>query len=114
MENQHNEEQLSPEQLEARRDEMKHFYENSLPYLEAQSKYERLLTEIEESRYKRATMQIQYASMMAAAQGPEVDEEDDIDIAERDGEEKQYETRQGSQRRRSGYVNYKLPRWNIW
>ena len=70
-------EELSPEQLEARRDEMKVFYEKSLPYLEAQSKYERLLTEIEESRYKRATMQINYASMMAATQGPDLDEEDE-------------------------------------
>jgi threonyl-tRNA synthetase len=77
MENQHNEEQLSPEQLEARRDEMKQFYEKSLPYLESQSKYERLLTEIEESRYKRATMQIQYASMVAATQPP-LDEDDDL------------------------------------
>lgn len=68
MENQQQEEQLSPEQLEARREEMKTFYENSVPYLEAQSKYERLLTEVEESRYKRASMQMQYANMMAAAQ----------------------------------------------
>lgn len=69
MENQQLEDQLTPEQLEARREEMKEFYEKSVPFLESQSKYEKLLTEIEESRYKRATMQIQYASMMAAAQG---------------------------------------------
>jgi hypothetical protein len=68
MENQQGEEQLTPEQLEARREEMRTFYENSVPYLEAQSKYERLLTEVEESRYKRASMQMQYANMMAAAQ----------------------------------------------
>jgi len=69
MENQQQqEEQLSPEQLEARREEMKTFYENSVPYLEAQAKYEKLLTEVEESRYKRASMQMQYANMMAAAQ----------------------------------------------
>ena len=66
MENQQNEEQLSPEQLEARRDEMKQFYKKSLPYLEAQAKYEKLLTEVEQARYQRATMQFQYASMMAA------------------------------------------------
>ena len=68
MENQQQEEQLSPEQVEARREEMKTFYETSVPYLEAQSKYEKLLTEVEESRYKRASMQMQYANMMAAAQ----------------------------------------------
>ncbi len=72
--------ELSPEQLEERRAEMQQFYEKSLPYLEAQSKYERLLTEIEESRYKRATMQLQYATMMAATQGPEIDEENDNDF----------------------------------
>ena len=69
MENQQLEDQLTPEELEARREEMKEFYEKSLPFLESQSKYKKLLTEIEESRYKRATMQMQYASMMAAAQG---------------------------------------------
>jgi hypothetical protein len=75
MENQHQEE-LSPEQLEARREEMKSFYERSLPYLEAQAKYEKLLTEVEEARYKRATMQFQYATMMAATQ-PDLNEEED-------------------------------------
>ena len=74
MENQQLGEELSPEELEARRDEMKEFYDKSLPYLESQSKYEKLLTEVEESRFKRATMQIQYANMMAAAQGPEGEE----------------------------------------
>jgi hypothetical protein len=67
-------EQLSAEQLEARREEMKQFYESSVPYLEAQAKYERLLTEVEEARYKRATMQLQYATMMAATQPSENDE----------------------------------------
>ena len=77
MENQQQQEELSPEQLEARREEMKSFYESSVPYLEAQAKYEKLLTEVEESRYKRATMQIQYANMMAAAQGRSQEEDDD-------------------------------------
>lgn len=74
MENQQLGDELTPEELEARRDEMKEFYEKSIPYLEAQSKYETLLTEVEESRFKRATMQMQYANMMAAAQGPEDEE----------------------------------------
>jgi hypothetical protein len=75
MENQQMNEQLSPEQLEARREEMKQFYESSVPYLEAQAKYEKLLTEVEEARYKRVSMQMQYATMMAAAQPTQ--EEDD-------------------------------------
>ena len=79
MENQQMNEDLTPEQLEARRDEMKEFYEKSLPYLEAQSKYERLLTEVEEARYKRATMQIQYATMMAATQQQQEEEDEDLE-----------------------------------
>jgi len=69
-------EELSPEQLEARRDEMKEFYEKSIPYLEAQAKYEKLLTEVEQARYQRASMQFQYANMMASVQ-PDLDEEDE-------------------------------------
>jgi hypothetical protein len=69
MDNQQNDENLTAEELEVKRDEMREFYDNSVPYLESQSKYEKLLTEIEESRYKRATMQYQYASLMASAQG---------------------------------------------
>jgi hypothetical protein len=77
MENQQEQEQLTPEQLEARRSEMQSFYEKSVPYLEAQSKYEKLLTEVEEARYKRASMQLQYATMMAAAQQNETDYENE-------------------------------------
>jgi threonyl-tRNA synthetase len=76
MENQHMEDNLTPEQLEERRQEMKDFYDKSLPYLESQSKYEKLLTEIEEARYKRATMQIQYATMVAATQQSTEDDDD--------------------------------------
>lgn len=75
-------EQLTPEQLEARRQEMKEFYEKSLPFLESQSKYEKLLTDIEESRYKRATMQIQYATMVAATQQPDEDEDDELNTTQ--------------------------------
>ena len=65
MENQHVEEQMSSEELAQRKEEMKSFYDESAPYLESQAKYERLLTEIEESRFKRASFQYQYAMMMA-------------------------------------------------
>ena len=74
MENQQEQEQLTPEQLEARRNEMQSFYEKSVPYLEAQAKYEKLLTEVEEARYKRASMQLQYATMMASVQQEEESE----------------------------------------
>jgi len=72
--NQQPEMEMTAEQLEARREEMKEFYENSIAFLEAQAKYEKLLTEVEEARYKRATMQLQYATMIAATQPSENDE----------------------------------------
>ena len=72
--NQQPEMEMTAEQLEARREEMKEFYENSIAFLEAQAKYEKLLTEVEEARYKRATMQFQYATMIAATQPSENDE----------------------------------------
>jgi hypothetical protein len=83
MENQQMTEDLTPEQLEARRDEMKEFYEKSLPYLEAQAKYEKLLTEVEQARYQRATMQFQYANMMAANL-PDSEEELEREYASRE------------------------------
>lgn len=65
MENQHVEEQMSAEELAQRKEEMKNFYDESVPYLESQAKYEKLLTEIEEARFKRANYQYQFAMMMA-------------------------------------------------
>lgn len=85
MSNQHEEQELTQEELAARKEEMKAFYDDSLPYLESQSKYEKFLTEIEESRFKRATIQIQWANIMAAQQ------EQDTSDREDDPEEKKEE-----------------------
>lgn len=68
MENVNEERELTQEELKARKEEMKQFYDESLPYLESQAKYEKFLTEIEEARFKRATIQIQWANIMAAQQ----------------------------------------------
>lgn len=75
MENQQQEQELSHEELMARKEEMKKFYEESVPYLEAQCKYEKLLTDIEEARFKRAQFQYQFTIMMAQMQGKEGEEE---------------------------------------
>ena len=88
MENVTDERELTQEELIQRKEEMKAFYEESVPYLEAQSKYEKLLTEIEEARFKRATIQIQWANIMAAQQEQdtsdrEEDEETPAPTAER-------------------------------
>ena len=85
MSNQHEEQELTQEELAARKEEMKAFYDDSLPYLESQSKYEKFLTEIEEARFKRATIQIQWANIMAAQQ------EQDTSDREDDPEEKKEE-----------------------
>jgi hypothetical protein len=62
MENQQ-ETELTVEELMQKKEEMLQFYTESLPYLEAQAKYEKLLAEIDESRFKRTSIQMQYAMM---------------------------------------------------
>lgn len=82
MENQQ-ERELTHEELIQKKEEMKQFYDESTPYLESQAKYEKLLTEIEEARFKRASYQYQFAMMMEQTQPPagaEEDEEDDFPI----------------------------------
>ena len=71
-----NPENLSAEELDARKEEMKRFYDESVPYLESQLKYEKLLTDVEEARFKRANLQYQWQMMMASTQPPEGSDED--------------------------------------
>ena len=83
MSNQHEEQELTQEELTARKEEMKAFYDDSLPYLESQAKYEKFLTEIEEARFKRATIQMQWANIMAAQQEQDTsDREEEKETAE--------------------------------
>lgn len=71
---QEQEQELTPEQLTERKEQMLSFYTESLPYLEAQLKYESLLTSIDETRFKRTNIQMQYAMMASEMQkGPEVE-----------------------------------------
>jgi hypothetical protein len=76
MENQHQEEQLSAEELVARKEEMKKFFEDAIPYLEAQHKYEKLLAEISENKLKRLQYDHQYAVTMYQINNPEPLDED--------------------------------------
>ena len=57
-------EQMSPEDLAKKKKEMLEFYTESLPYLEAQHKYEEILMRIDEVRFKRSQIQMQFAMMM--------------------------------------------------
>ena len=60
-----NPENLSPEELEIKKEEMLAFYKDSMPYLQAQFEYEELLSKIDEMRLKRTQIQMTYAQMMA-------------------------------------------------
>jgi len=71
-----NPENLSAEELDARKEEMKTFYDQSIPYLESQLKYETLLTEVEEVRFKRANFAYQWQMLMASTQPPEGSDSD--------------------------------------
>jgi len=74
MENQEQERQFTPEELEAKRKEMLKYYKDSMPYLKAQYEHEEILCKIDEIRFKRTSIQMQYAVMMNQMQ--EGDEEE--------------------------------------
>lgn len=79
MENQQ-EKEFTAEDLAAQKEQMLQFYTESLPYLEAQGKYEEALLKIEEARFKRTSIQMQYAMMAQAQQEAETEGSDnDID-----------------------------------
>lgn len=67
-----NEKELTPEQLEERRQEITAHYEKMIPQLSVQLEYETLLTDIETQRAKRFQAQVAIANMMAPE--PEEDE----------------------------------------
>lgn len=77
MENQQipNEAELSAEELMARKEEMKQFFEEAVPFLEAQHKYEKLVAEISEFKYRRLHFDTQAMSLMYQMQNPEEKEE---------------------------------------
>jgi hypothetical protein len=75
MENQQKEEQLSAEELTARKEELLKFYTDSMPYINAQYEYEKKLMELDEVRFKRTQIQIQMAMMMNPEMSQEAEEE---------------------------------------
>jgi hypothetical protein len=76
--NQETAEQLTPEQLKKRRDNLINYYKNQTLVLEAQFKYESVMADIEEARVKRMTMIMRQAQMAA----PQQDEEEEDPSAE--------------------------------
>lgn len=57
MDKETNKEPLTPEEAEKRRKEITDFYKKQIPHLKIQAQYEKLMTEIEESRAKRVQAQ---------------------------------------------------------
>jgi threonyl-tRNA synthetase len=84
MENQQEMEEMTPEQLAARKLEMKEFFEEAVPFLEAQHKYEKLLAEISEYKFKRFQYDMQHASAMYQMQHPEEQESEERYSAEKE------------------------------
>jgi hypothetical protein len=78
MENQQ-EREFTAEELAAQKEQMLQFYTESLPYLEAQLKYEDVLMKIDEVRFKRTSIQMQYAMMAQAQQESELDLDDELE-----------------------------------
>lgn len=78
MENQ-KEREFTAEELAAQKEQMLQFYTDSLPYLEAQLKYEDLLFKIDEARFKRTSIQMQYAMMAQGQKEAELELEEDDD-----------------------------------
>jgi len=70
---------LTAEELAAQKEQMLQFYTESLPYLEAQLKYEDVLMKIDEVRFKRTSIQMQYAMMAQAQQESELDLDDELE-----------------------------------
>lgn len=73
--NQQPEMEMSAEQLEEQKEKMLEFYKNSMPYLNAQLEYEKMLLQIDETRFKRSSIQYQFAMMM----NPQSQEEEDVE-----------------------------------
>jgi hypothetical protein len=65
------EEQLTAEQLAERKEEMKAYFEEAIPYLEAQHKYEKLLEGISEAKFKRFQWDTQLSLSMYQMNHPE-------------------------------------------
>lgn len=62
------EQELTAEQLQERKEQMLKFYTESLPYLKAQYEYEKLLADIDGERLKRAEYNMRFAMLMQQGQ----------------------------------------------
>jgi|TARA_R100001463_G_scaffold91025_4_gene145740 membrane-bound lytic murein transglycosylase len=70
------EEKMSPEEIKKRRAEITKYYKEQIVHLKVQCEYEKLLTELEESRAKRLQAQAFVAQAYEAMNAPDEEEED--------------------------------------
>ena len=61
------ERKLTPEEIEARSEELMQFYKERVSLLDQQVAYERLITEIDELRMRSLIAQVRFANLMADA-----------------------------------------------
>jgi hypothetical protein len=83
--NQQPEMEMTPEQLEEQKEKMLEFYRNSMPYLKAQLEYEQMLLNIDETRFKRSSIQYQFAMMMNPQQQEEDEQEETSEPTKSEG-----------------------------
>lgn len=57
--------EMSTQEILQKKEEMLAFYKDSMPYLKAQYDYEKLLSDIDEVRFKRTNIQYQMAMLLA-------------------------------------------------
>jgi hypothetical protein len=68
---------MSQEDILKKKEEMMNFYKESMPYLKAQYEYEKMLSDIDEVRFKRTNIQYQMAMMMAQPEKEEEEKEEE-------------------------------------
>jgi len=71
------EEQLSPEEIKARKEELTAFYKEGIKHLKPQLEYETLLTNIEEQRAKRMQATMFLANSFAKAEANNQNQENE-------------------------------------
>jgi len=67
---------LSQQEIENNRQKLMEYYELNIPFLKLQSEYEKLITEIQESKTRRLIAQLQYAQIISPSQEEETEKED--------------------------------------
>jgi len=65
--------QLSEEEIQEKKEVIKAFYEEEIPFLKLRAEYEELVTRIETARFDRTVQSLQMAQMMAPP--PEMQEQ---------------------------------------